>query len=166
MTPLLAKWCLVAARFTEDKQYKEAFGNSYGNRYLTGLNVPTLEQPRLISSRCISVPKTLRFWKWKALQFLLLAPKWSSRFFLWFFCCRFLAILQGRKRAQTQTLWFGYLRVGWGSSTWSGGGQKVRYVLRKPGKPNFLAGYPGNFAGMSGGARKVREKKFVFNYGP
>ena len=36
-----------------------------------------------------------------------------------------------------------------------GGGQKVRYVLRNPGKPNFLAGCPDIFAGLFGGVRKV-----------
>ena len=38
--------------------------------------------------------------------------------------------LRQAKGTQTQTFWSGYLRVGWGSSTWRGGGQKVRYVLR------------------------------------
>ena len=57
-----------------------------------------------------------------------------------------------------------YFRVGWGSSTWRGGGQKVRYVFGKPGKPNFLPGYPGILLGYPGGARKVREKKVCVQF--
>ena len=48
-----------------------------------------------------------------------------------------------------------YFLLGWGSSTWSGGGQKVRYVPRKPGKTNFLVGYPGILAGVSQDCPKV-----------
>ena len=40
------------------------------------------------------------------------------------------------------------------------GGQKVRYVPRNPGKPNFLAGYPGILAGRP----KSLRKKIVFNF--
>ena len=86
---------------------------------------------------------------------------------------------QARKGTQTQTFWSGYLRVGRGSSAWTGGGQRVRYVLRSPGKvgkpkvryvlrnprkvgkPNFWAGYPGILPGYRGMARKVWETKCV-----
>ena len=47
------------------------------------------------------------------------------------------------KGTQTQTFWSGYHRVGWGSSTWRGAGQKVRYVLWIESsfrKPRFLFG--------------------------
>ena len=63
------------------------------------------------------------------------------------------------KGTQTQTFWSGYLRVGWGSSTWRGGGQKVRYVLRNPGKPNFWAGYPGILGGISRGRPRSSTRK-------
>ena len=48
--------------------------------------------------------------------------------------------------------------VGWGSSAWRGG-QKVRYVLRSPRKPNFLTGYPGISAVISQGCPKSLRKK-------
>ena len=48
--------------------------------------------------------------------------------------------------------------MGWGSSTWRGGDQKVRYVPRNPGNQTFLAGYPGILAGYPGSTRKVWEK--------
>ena len=63
------------------------------------------------------------------------------------------------KGTQTQTFWSGYSRVGWGSSTWTGGGQKVRYVPRNQGNQTFWAGYPGILPGYPGIARKVGEKK-------
>ena len=48
-----------------------------------------------------------------------------------------------------QTFWSGYFRVGWGSSTWMGEGQRVRYGLRNLGKPNFklwdIPGVPEKF---------------------
>ena len=47
------------------------------------------------------------------------------------------------KGTQTQTFWSGYFLVGWGSSTRTGGGQKVRYVPRNQGNQTFWAGYPG-----------------------
>ena len=84
-----------------------------------------------------------------------------------FFCNWAGPIVREEKGTQTQTFLFGYLRVTWGSSTWRGGGPKVRYVLRNAGKPNFLPGYPGFLPGYPGGARKVWEaKKFVFNFRP
>ena len=72
---------------------------------------------------------------------------------------------QRRKRcSQTQTFWSDIFGWGGGSSTWRGGGRKIRYVLQNPGKLNFLAGYPGALAGIS---PKVWEKnKFVFNSRP
>ena len=39
-------------------------------------------------------------------------------------------------------------------------------TIRYPGKPNFLAGYPGIFARMSRRCPKTLRKKFVFNSGP
>ena len=35
-----------------------------------------------------------------------------------------------------------------------GGGAKLRYVPRNPGKPNFWAGYPGKLPGYPGGCLK------------
>ena len=58
------------------------------------------------------------------------------------------------KKTEPKPKLFGPDVFGWG------GGQKVRYVLRKPGKPNFLAGYPGISAGISRGAGQVCEKEF------
>ena len=47
----------------------------------------------------------------------------------------------------------GLPRAAWGP-------RKCRYVPRHPGKPNFLAGYPGNFAGISrGGSPKSLRKE-------
>ena len=57
--------------------------------------------------------------------------------------------------------------MGWGSSTRSGDGQKVRALPRKfvfLGLEGRNLGCPGNFAGMSrtpGGVQKVRAKKFA-----
>ena len=45
-------------------------------------------------------------------------------------------------------------------SSWRDGGQKVWYVPRNPGKPNFLAGYPGILP------EKFEKQKFVFDFGP
>ena len=60
-----------------------------------------------------------------------------------------------------------FFRWGGGLPRERGGGQKVRYVPRNPGKPNFLVGYPGIFAGMSWGRpRSWRRKKFVFMFWP
>ena len=51
----------------------------------------------------------------------------------------------------------------WCTKREGAGGQKVRYVLRNPGKPNFLAGYPGIFAGISRGCpKKFEEERSVF----
>ena len=55
-----------------------------------------------------------------------------------------------RREKRTQRIFL----VGWGSSTWRGGGQKVRYVPRNPGNQTCLAGYPGKI----GSTRKVWEK--------
>ena len=38
--------------------------------------------------------------------------------------------IRPEKGTQTQTSWSGYLRVGWGSSTWRGGGQTVRWETK------------------------------------
>ena len=55
----------------------------------------------------------------------------------------------------TQTFWSGYLPVGWSRC----GGPKSSICLRNPGKPNFLAGYPGIFAGISRGLPKSLRNK-------
>ena len=44
------------------------------------------------------------------------------------------------------------------------GAEKVRYVPRNPGKPDFLAGYPRDFAGISQGHRKSSRNKLVLNF--
>ena len=63
----------------------------------------------------------------------------------------------GRKESTNPNFRYGYLLVGGGLPC---GGQKAQYVLRNPGKPNFWAGYPGIFAGISRGCPKsLREKK-------
>ena len=64
---------------------------------------------------------------------------------------------------QTQTFGSGCPPVGWGSSTWRGGGRKVRHVPRNQGNQTFLAGYPGICQDFRS-ARKVWEKKIVFNF--
>ena len=71
--------------------------------------------------------------------------------------------LRQEKETQTQTFGSGYPLVGWGSFLWRGGGRKVRYVPRNQGDQTFVAGYPGILPGYPGGARKVWEKKIVFN---
>ena len=73
-------------------------------------------------------------------------------------------VIREEKGTQTQTFWSRYFRVGRGPSTWMGGGQKVRYVLRSPGKPNFFAGYPVILPGYPGGVRKVWEKKVCVQF--
>ena len=77
-----------------------------------------------------------------------------------------LSTVWEEKRTQTQTFWSGYLRAGWGSSTWRGGGQKVRYVPRNQGNQTYLAGYPGILPGYPGGARKVWKKNLCWFFGP
>ena len=73
----------------------------------------------------------------------------------------------GKKKEPKPKL-FGKDIFGWGGGLprEGVGGQKVRYVPRKPGKPNFLAGYPGIFGGISWGCLKSLRKKFVFNFRP
>ena len=72
--------------------------------------------------------------------------------------------IQARKRNPNPNFLVWIFSGGWGSSTWRGGGQKVRYVLRNPGKPNFWAGYPGILPGYLGGALKVWEKKVCVQF--
>ena len=80
----------------------------------------------------------------------------------------FSGFSQGRKRNPNPNF-FGPDIFGWGGGLpLEGVGQKVRYVLRNPGKPNFLAGCPGILPGYP--AKKTREKfekkRFVFNSRP
>ena len=57
--------------------------------------------------------------------------------------------------------------VGWGSSTWTDGGQKIGTSLENPGKPSFWAGYFRIFAWISQGCPKsFRKNVFVFNFWP
>ena len=71
------------------------------------------------------------------------------------------------KGTQTQTFWSGYFPVGWGSSTWRGGGQKVRCAPQNQGNQTFLAGYPGILLGyIPAVPEKFEKKKFVFNFRP
>ena len=66
--------------------------------------------------------------------------------------------IQGRKTDPTQTLWSGYLRAG-GVFHVKGWEPTSSECPSKPGKSNFLAGYPGILPGYPGGARKGWEKK-------
>ena len=68
---------------------------------------------------------------------------------------------------QTQSFfWSGYPRLGWGGGLpRRGGGQKVRHVLRNPGKPNFLAGYPRSlWREIPRVPEKFEKKELVFNF--
>ena len=76
------------------------------------------------------------------------------------------AYIRQEKRAQTQTFGSGYFQWGGGLPREWGGGHKVRYVPRSPGKPNFVwdipgfcVGYPGILAGISRGCPKSLRKK-------
>ena len=69
-----------------------------------------------------------------------------------------------REEKATQTKLSGLDIFGWDRVFHvKGWGPKDRYVLRSPGKPNFLAGYPG-FCRISGGARKFYEKKSCIQF--
>ena len=74
---------------------------------------------------------------------------------------------QARKRNPNPNFWV-RIFFGWGggskTSTWRGGGQKVRYVPRNQGNHIFLAGYPRILPGYPGGGRKVREKKSLCSF--
>ena len=76
----------------------------------------------------------------------------------------FLDIIREEKGTQTQTFGSGYPPVGWGFSTWRGGGRKVRYVPRNQGNQTLLAGYPRILPGYPGGAQKVWEKKVCVQF--
>ena len=73
------------------------------------------------------------------------------------------------KKKEPKPKHFGPDIFGWGGVLpgEGGGGQKVQFVLRSPGKPNFLAGCLRIFAGMSQGRPKSfserKKKKYVFN---
>ena len=74
-------------------------------------------------------------------------------------CCK-----SGKKK-EPKPKRFGPDIFGWGGGLpREGVGAKVPYVLRNPGQPNFLAGYLRILPGYPGSARKVWEKKFVFNF--
>ena len=72
---------------------------------------------------------------WCVIQEYPKIERWGSAGWaqIWLWLCLGRPLEKG---TQTQTFWSGYFQVGWGSSTWRGGGQKVRYGLRNPGKPN------------------------------
>ena len=77
------------------------------------------------------------------------------------------AFFREEKRNPDPSFCSGYLRVGVGGLPCEGVGLKSSVCPSKPGKSNFLAGYPGILLGYPGGARKVWEKtKFVFNFWP
>ena len=76
-----------------------------------------------------------------------------------------MVIIREEKGTQTQTFGSVYPPVGWGFSTWRGGGRKVRYAPRNQGN-HTLAGYPRILPGYPGGARKCWGKTFVFNSRP
>ena len=71
---------------------------------------------------------------------------------------------QGRKRNLNPNFLVWISLGGVGVFHVKGWGPKVRYVLRNPGKPNFLAGYPGILPGWE--PEKFEKKKFVFNSRP
>ena len=54
-----------------------------------------------------------------------------------------LNLTSGKKKEPKPKLFGLDVSGGVGSSTWTGGGQKVQYVPRNTGKLNFWAGYPG-----------------------
>ena len=84
-----------------------------------------------------------------------------------FMCFFSLPIFREEKETQTQTFESGYFPVGWGSSTCSGGGQKVRYVPRNQGNQTFLAGFPRDFPGISRRRPKsLRNKSLCSIFGP
>ena len=64
----------------------------------------------------------------------------------------------GKKKSPNTNLWSGYLPVEWGSSTWRGRGQKVRYVPRDQGNQTFwrdILGFAGIFRGSPKSLRKT-----------
>ena len=64
--------------------------------------------------------------------------------------------IREEKGTQTQTFWSGCPPVGWGSSTWRGGGRKVRYVRRNQGNQTFWL--------SRRCPKSLRKKEFVFNF--
>ena len=70
--------------------------------------------------------------------------------------------VSGKKKEPKPKL-FGPDIFGWGGGLphEGGGGQKVRYVLRNPGKASFSAGYPGTFGRDIPMVREKFEKKKV-----
>ena len=67
--------------------------------------------------------------------------------------------LSGKKKNPNQNFLVRISSGGVGVFHVRGGRQKVRYVLRNPGKANFLAGYPGICAGIYRGCPKGLRKK-------
>ena len=75
----------------------------------------------------------------------------------WLRRCDFAFAFGRPLRAQTQTFGSGYPPVGWGS--------KSSVCPSDPGKPNFLAGYPGFFLpGHPGGCPKSLRKKVCVQF--
>ena len=66
---------------------------------------------------------------------------------------------QARKTNPNLNFWARIFSGGVGDSHTKGWGPKSSVCPSKPGKSNFLAGYPGILPGYPGGARKVWEKK-------
>ena len=79
--------------------------------------------------------------------------------------CVFFSAFQ-EKGTPTQTFGSGYPPVGWGFSTWRGGGRRVRCVPRNQGNQTFFGGISRDFAGISRGRPKSLKKRFVFNSRP
>ena len=98
-------------------------------------------------TRCAGFPKTT------SLRFSLL---WTGVIF------RYLC--QARKRNPNPNFWVRISSSEVGVFHVKGRGPKVRYGPRNQENQTLLAGYPGILPGYPGGARKVREKKFAFNF--
>ena len=73
-------------------------------------------------------------------------------------------VFQGRKGNPNPNFLVWIFSGGVGSSTWMGGGQKVRHVPRSQENQTFRAGHPGILPGYPGGARKVWEKNVCVRF--
>ena len=89
-------------------------------------------------SLCHRVSLWYLFWPWLELVKAIWGSQMSLQQWVLMMPQKMSRQIKQERRAQNHTFGSGYLPVGWGSSAWRGGGQKVRYVTRNPVKPNFL----------------------------